>query len=490
MKRQLLPKIPAGALWIFVLLVISACQGAVTPTETAQPTDTVVPLATSIPPTPTPRSTPTLAPSPTPARWNFPTPDAQPMPACLIAELSLLDDSEGRTKRFAWSPTGEALAYVAPDEEHEGALLVVAAPDFDSPHRLALPALSDPAWSPDGTRLAFITRRAEDELQTVMVVNADGIDRHDLFPGEEAQTDVGAGFKAIEGWWDAERLIVATNCGSGCRDLLMVDLAQQTREVLFPEGPKGVSQYAWSPNHSALVVTAGFNPQIGLLAPQEGDLLSYPGFETVHWLSGIGAEDESWANFWTFFADWSPDSTHVLFLRQPVEGRKPPELWLWDVVSAEASFLLPGVVAAQWSPDGERIAFLTWGAPVFDPEGRWTAVVADLQGPYPLSVGLYHWAADEVVTLFKIGEVAFDYSNLASSPPIPLTLAWSPDGSQLVYGDGTGQTGVLAADGVSYYALPAQARPPSRNARWSPDGRWLALPDGSRLRIYAIPCAH
>ncbi|HRU94612.1 MAG TPA: hypothetical protein P5195_05210, partial [Anaerolineae bacterium] len=71
-----------------------------------------------------------------------------------------------------------------------------------------------------------------------------------------------------------------------------------------------------------------------------------------------------------------------------------------------------------------------------------------------------------------------------------LTLAWSPDGSQLVYGDGTGQTGVLAADGVSYYALPAQARPPSRNARWSPDGRWLALPDGSRLRIYAIPCAH
>ncbi len=397
----------------------------------------------------------------------------QPAETAPVAELPLLEDFAGRTKRFAWSPTGEALAYVAPDEAHEGALWLVTAPDFGSPQLLARPALSDPTWTPDGTQIAFVTRRLEDALGTVMLINADGTGTRDLFPGEEARTDPGAGFKAIEGWWDPEHLVVATHCGSGCRRPLTLDLAQQTWEVLFAPGQEG-SSYAWSPDRSALVVTAGFNPQIGILPHLEDE---------ISWLSGHGALDPDWATFWTFFADWSPDGTHVLFLHQPAESTEPPELWLWDVAGAEASFHLPGVVAAQWAPDGEQIAFLAWGVPDIAPEGRWSEVSVDPQGPNPLGVGLYHPATGEVVTFFAVGEVTLDSGNLASSPP---TLAWSPEGSRLLYGDGTGRTWILAGNGGAPYELPAQGQPPGRGVRWSPDGRWLALPDGPVLRIYAL----
>jgi Tol biopolymer transport system component len=421
----------------------------------------------------------TGTPLPTPTTGDVPPPETRPGQACLVAELPLLENHQGRVRRFAWSPTGEALAYVAPDETHAGVLWLAEAPDFDSPQQVARPANNNPTWSPDGTRLAFVARRPADELGTVMIVAADGTNARDLFPGEQAQTDPGAGFKAIEGWWDPKRLVVATNCGSGCRRPLALDLAQQTREALLAPGREG-SSYAWSPDRRALVVTAGFNPQIGV-RPQHA--------EEITWLSGHGASEPDWAAFWTFFADWSPDGTHVLFLRQLAGGTEPPELWTWELETGAASLLLPGVVAAQWAPDGERIAFLTWGRPDIDDAGRWTDIAVDPQGPNPLGVGLYHRATGDIVTFFEIGEVTFDHNNPAGTPPIPLTLAWSPDGSRLIYGDGTGQAGLLAADGATHYPLPAQEQPPGRNARWSPDGRWLALPDGNSLRIYAVPCA-
>ena len=136
MKRIELPLI-----LVFVLLSLSACQSPVTPTEAIQPLDTVAPTATPILATSIPTSK--LTPAPTPTTENFPIPETRSGQACLVAELPLIEDFGGRIERLAWSPIGEALAYVALDEMHEGALWLAEAPDFDRPQRLTRPASSD-----------------------------------------------------------------------------------------------------------------------------------------------------------------------------------------------------------------------------------------------------------------------------------------------------------------------------------------------------------
>ncbi len=469
----------------FMLFSLSACQREATPPLALVTTPAATATPTTVPSSATPLATPALTPVP----LGFPVPPVQPSQACLVAELPLLANGSFQPKAFAWSPTDAVLAYIAPGEAPQGVLMLVAASDFESPQRLAAPANSELIWSPDGTQLAFVTQRAADALGTVMLVNRDGTELRDLFPGAAAQTDPGAGFKALAGWWDAEHLLVARNCGSGARCLLLLDLVQQTQTDVYPDGPAGIYQYAWSPDRSAFVATAGFNPQIGLFAPQPGTLLQHSGLDELRWRSGVRAMDEAWADFWTFFAAWDPDSRHVLFLRQPAAGATPPELWVWDIASTDAAFLLPGVIAAQWSPDGERIAFLTWGTSLVAPDGSWAGVAPPSPGPQPLGVGLYHWPTGEIISYFEVGTLDLAVSQAGEMLPASLALAWSPDSSQVLYADGAGRAWILAGDGSMHYELPASGEPTDRVARWSSAGRWLVLAGTTALHLYAVPCA-
>jgi len=461
--------------WLAIIIALgsSACQGSVSlpsPSTTDEPTVTA-PLAGTISPIPSPHGIPS----------TFASIHTVPPQACLLADLPIISGTLWHLHRFAWSPTGDRLAYVGPAELADsptGPLMLVAAPRFDTPQPLAPSAAGDPNWSPDGSQIAFVAFRAGDQLGTVITVGVEGPDLRDLLPGDMARTDPGTGYKAIDSWLD-ERLVVMTNCGTGCRQPWYLDFRESTMEPIFPFSPQAVG-YAWSPDRTAIVVTGGVNPQIGVILDIDRE---------ISWLSGHGALNPAWTSFWTFFADWSPDSSRFLFLCQPDNASESPELWVWNIRAGEGSPLLSGVIAARWSPRGNQIAFLTLGQPHFAPDGKLQNVAAAPQGPNSLGLGLYQYPEGRIITFFEIGKVDWDYSALVESMQTQsLTLLWSPDGRQLVYSDGMGRAWILSVDELSQYQVPTQ-RYPMDEARWSPDGRKLAITMSDRLQIFAIPCS-
>jgi len=258
--------------------------------------------------------------------------------------------------------------------------------------------MGDPTWSPDGSQIAFVAFRPSDQLGTIMIVNADGSNLTDTLPENAAHTDSGAGYKAIEGWWDKDQIVVSTNCGAGCRRLMLLDLRQQALEPILPSGQEGNS-YVWSPDRASIVVTNGANPQIGVISQNE---------EEVSWFSGHGSLDIAQTSSWTFFSDWSPDSSRLLFLHQPNDRSRLPELWMWDRETRIMSALLSNVIAARWSPQGDQIAFLALGQPQLASTGSFRGTVSDHDGSNALVVGLYQYLERRITTLFEDSTVDVD----------------------------------------------------------------------------------
>lgn len=170
---------------------------------------------------------------------------------------------------------------------------------------------------------------------------------------------------------------------------------------------------------------------------------------------------------------WSPDSKRLAYVRQDAESG----VWLYTVtVEWGAPRRLTNTVSyPTWSPDGQRIAFAK-------PDGN--------------EVALYTIASDgsdaqRVTTIRgwqpRDGETAPTLAGIG-------TVAWSPDGSKILFSCGGGIC-VVSLDGT-----PVSEAPLSGNAAaWSPDGSRIAIlnteylpllqtvaPDGSNLRLLVI----
>ena len=359
--------------------------------------------------------------------------------------------------------------------------MLAEAPQFDKPRRLASNVIGDLFWSPDDSRIAFVSARS-DNLETVMTVASDGSCLHDWFPGELAQTDAGKGSKAMIGWADESSLWVMTNCGAGCRRLWQLHLEDGAlREInFFNESNRVIwgSDYIWSPDHDQVVFISGGDIQIGLTgaAGQE-----------VKWLSGAyGGQIQ------TVFADWSPDGSALLYLRQSLDEAdmpsEPPELWVWDVANERGTQLLPGTIAASWSPAEDLIAFLSLGNIRYTADGKWQGTTATLEGPNLLGVGLYRRREGRVIVFAPIGEIDIGCRWLGQLQQQLLRPTWSPDGERLAYRDSAGKAWVLSATELTQYDLDTGGDPVT-GIRWSPDGRVLAASTLGRLWVFAVPCS-
>lgn len=453
---------------------LSACKQTVTPS--ANPT--TMPTAT-VPPTPLATTT-LLSLSSSEVTAGAPTPLAISTQDCLLTEIPLLNERLWLLKSFAWSPREDRLAYIGPNSDKAdisltGTLMLIV-PHSDTPQILASNAIGDPTWSPDGSQIAFVAFRPSDQLGTIMIVNADGSNLTDTLPENTARTDPGAGYKAIEGWWDGDQIVVSTNCGAGCRRLMLLDLRRQALEPILPSGQEG-NNYVWSPDRASIVVTNGANPQIGVISQNE---------EEVSWLSGHGSLDITQASSWTFFADWSPDSSHLLFLHQPNDGSRLPELWVWNRETQVMSALLTNVIAARWSPQGDQIAFLALGQPQLASTRSFKGTVSDHEGSNALVVGLYQYLEGGVTTLGEVGSVDVGINSIEELTQSPV-LVWSPDGELLAYFDAVGHARLFPKNEFSQYEIPTRGYLPDA-VSWSSDGKKLAVQASEYLQIFAVPC--
>ncbi len=166
----------------------------------------------------------------------------------------------------------------------------------------------------------------------------------------------------------------------------------------------------------------------------------------------------------------SPDGTALLL--ECLARRHRPPAWDNDGWSGQATLV----------PTTGRIVALTGDAP--------SPVVVAAQSRL-------RWSADATLVLGMASDVAEmrarDGMLVASVPLIdtgtPTTLAWSPDGSQLVSSDGSTVALWSVADGALLGSWPAA----SDGSGWSPDGSWPAAsgdtswsPDGAYALVSGV----
>ena len=399
----------------------------------------------------------------------------------------------------AWSPDGRQFAYIASD--------VVWIRDLNRSNArvVASDAFWDGGltWSPDGTKLAFTHH--EDEVASIRIVRIGTA-------SEEVLADA-AGQESHPRWSpDGQRILYYTTTDDGSRHAwaagasgrqvgiapgqLVVrgiapaaggcggtasDVAEQLSSLGDAYDP------AWSPDCAWIVFT--LQGSLWLMRNDGTDLrrLTRDDFRTPN------------------AAAWSPDGTRIAYARpHHVDDRWESHLWLINADGTGNMQFTAGDVwddEPAWSPDGSRLAFSRqWGG-ARDANGdradqdRYIAVMGvDGSGRRALSAGgswdsSPAWSPDgsqiayiEGSSVWTVSPSGTGFRRVAAGVHDDGGLAWSPDGSQIAFArpaesDGdTHPSGALVAvdvDGISETVLVDEAAAGTR-PRWSPDGQRVA----------------
>jgi Tol biopolymer transport system component len=190
--------------------------------------------------------------------------------------------------------------------------------------------------------------------------------------------------------------------------------------------------------------------------------------------------------------DWSPDAKKLLLRVDAAEGRRGGGVHLVTLGREGAVNLstVSGVFGGDpdWSPDGERIAFVGKRKP----EARFGLYVMNADGSRPKRLTSDAWEAQypdwspdgrKIVFTgvrnfgFDLYVIDVDGSNvrrLTQTPEEENWPTWSPDAEKIVYAFGNGLR-VMDADGANSTVLTEAGGEPS----WSQDGRWIAFDCGT-----------
>lgn len=399
----------------------------------------------------------------------------------------------------AWSPDGTKLAYFA--FRDGGYDLWIANPDGSGARKLTTGAFDDrePAWSPDGRTIAFSSDRrgageADYNIWTI-----------DVATGAVKQVTSGTGEDRMPTWSPDGKSIAYSSTRGTQSALYATDLATGA-ERLLREAKARLDAPSWGPQGQLAYVAqdaAGSRLEI------DGKAVS--GSENVFpfRVSWRGPSPEMWYVSDGVIRRRSGAKVATVPFTATLEATRPTYARAkrdWD--STEPRKVL-GMVRAAISPDGGRIAFVALGDVWIMPASGGTPENLTRDAAMDTDVA---WSPDGTKLVFSSdrggGLPQLWVRDLASGTDRqltrmdtqPLGAAWSPDGKRIAFIDVDGRwgtAGVCAVDVATgeVMRLHKTLEQPGKPS-WSPDGKYVALALSYRYsrsfregtnQIYMIP---
>ncbi len=360
---------------------------------------------------------------------------------------------------FAFAPDGKSLAmvrddwlWVAPCDDLEGGRGIV---QFSAAH-----PIEQIDWTPDGDRIVFVSTRPGDQWGTIWSVKPDGSDVRDLLPPGCPFGSPGIRHVGIEGWASARELVFSTHCGTGCSELVALDIGHLTYSTICMA--EGVTHWAREKNwgisatgHEGLSIAERSGTNRGSSDGAVSCRTLVPGVEP--------GRDPRLGTGSKTFLDWSPDATEFLYAARPIDIEQSRQhrdeatsIYAWNLATGSNRLIARGANRGAWSRDGSRIAV----------------------------VGIEHDEKQAIVRLHILDRAGtHSIASVALGSPRPedrglppaatfTEPVWSPDGRHVAVVDGPGDTVLVDADLTVTHLLTK--RVPAR-VEFSPDGRRIAL---------------
>ncbi len=391
----------------------------------------------------------------------------------------------GRDIHAAWSPDGDAIAFVRIAQDAAG---IYTVPAIGGPERKILETRHwsrGLSWSPDGRWLVFADRENPDRaVSRLALVSLETLTVKPLTRPPANKSDHSAVFSA-----DGSTVAFVRDGPAGALQHIFVISAEGGEPRQLTDRGRAIRGLTWAPGHNALLFSSALGSTFNLWRLDAdtglidwidtgGRQIFYPAAaRRVSRLVYEGVETER--NIWRFRPDASPPEASVRLIASTLPDYQ-----------------------AVYSPDGSRVAFISArsGAPelwLCGPDGEAPLRVTHFRGPFLANPC---WSPDGRFLAFNLNQrgrqqaylVSVDGGRprlLSDQGDANLVSGWSPDGRRLYLGsdrDGawqiwsldvdTGQTRRLTRDG----GLRAQA---------STDGAWLYYSKPNMAGLWRKPLA-
>jgi Tol biopolymer transport system component len=359
----------------------------------------------------------------------------------------------------AVSPTGDRVAYFS-DRSYYTEILVMSALDGKTLDRVvkgqrnvsfeSLPSFrSALTWSPDGKYLAFVAGSQSRDVLYVSDVDEGRIVRK-----------VKNEFDAVmyPAWHPSEDLIAVVAVRDGRSDLYLVDaegsFERLTNDTWDEKEPK------WHPDGKSLVFASDrANPVVLTAAPDPSGFGNYGIYDMDIESRRITRVVDTWGNDGQ--PTWSPDGERLLFISDRGGAN---DAYLYDIADStfvQLTELQGGLYSLSWSRDNDRVVFTAFT------EGGWDVFAA--KQPLSLDAVIDRLIADHPQSVFSweemqkplvdpdlpleggLGALAPTWPDTVLAPALDLAL----QGRSLLDTLQRPQLGIERRTGMTYGSIPA-----------------------------------